>query len=130
LEDLAEWDSARMALKQAVEISGKRDGDALFRYGLALQRTGDQSTAAEMYQKAMRVSRDRLPASHNNLGIILAGWNRLDDAEAEFNRALEISKGSFPEARHNIGLCQTLRSTRKIEILAELELSDRTEQNE
>jgi len=88
-----------------------------------LQREGRLSLAAESYRQAIAASRDRLPASHNNLGIILARWSRFDEAAREFARALQLSNGTFTEARYNLSLCQRLRSSQPGALLAELKIS-------
>ena len=89
-----------------------------------MQREGQLGLAAESYERAIAASRDRLPASRNNLGIILARWNRFDEAAREFARALQLSKGTFAEARYNLSLCQRRRVSQPGALLAELKISE------
>ena len=59
-------------------------------------------------KKLFRISRRRLtinpeyPAAHSNLGVALAGIGKLDEASAEFGKALEMDPDSA-EAHNNLG---------------------------
>jgi tetratricopeptide (TPR) repeat protein len=89
-----------------------------------LQRDGQLALAVESYERAVAASHDRLPASHNNLGIIYARWHRYDEAAREFDRALQLSKGTFAEARYNLSLCERLRTAAHSALLAQLKISE------
>ncbi len=49
-----------------------------------------------------------MPASHNNLGVMLARLGFLKEAEKEFVIALKHSEGAFDDAAHNLKLCRSL----------------------
>jgi hypothetical protein len=49
-----------------------------------------------------------VPASRNNLGVMLVRLGSLKDAEQEFVMALKSSNGVFADAAHNLKLCRSL----------------------
>ena len=55
-----------------------------------------------LFQHAIEVTENNFVA-HNNLGELLAGTGRLDEAESHFNKALEINP-RFDQALHNSGM--------------------------
>lgn len=121
LQDAQEDRAARAAFAQAVQASGGKHAAALFELGLAAQRDGDDQAATEYYQQA--IAQDRLPAGHNNLGVILAQRGQLDEAMREFAAALTRSRGQFAEARDNLALCRQLQATASAQMIAQLKLS-------
>jgi Tfp pilus assembly protein PilF len=49
-----------------------------------------------------------VPASHNNLGVMLARLGRLSEAQREFETALRETGGDFEDAIRNLKLCRSL----------------------
>lgn len=121
LQDTREDRAAQQAFAQAVKASGGKHAAALFELGLAEQRAGNDQAAAGYYQQA--IAQDRLPAGHNNLGVILAQRGYLDEAMREFETALGRSRGQFAEARANLALCHQLRAHGSTQMIAQLKLS-------
>lgn len=123
LQDLREHRDARAAFAQAVEASGGKHAEALFELGLYAQAERDDKVAAEFYVRSIKQSNDRIPASHNNLGVILASYGQVDDAAREFEIALDKSRGKFDEARDNLARCQQMLSSKSSGMIAELKTS-------
>jgi Flp pilus assembly protein TadD len=69
-------------------------------------REGDYAGASTLFREAIARSRQQFPASHNNLGVVLALAGRLSMAEQEFEAALKQSRGVLAEAAHNLRLCR------------------------
>ncbi len=69
---------------------------------------GDDEAAAALFRDAISRSKDRFPASHNNLGVTLARLGRFVEAEKEFEVALSQADGEFDEAAYNLKLCRRL----------------------
>lgn len=120
LRDTQEERAAREAFAQTVQASGGKHAAALFELGLIAQRAGDEQAATAYYQKAL--AQDRLPAGHNNLGVILARRGQLEEAMQEFETALARAHGQFAEARHNLRLCRQLRGPASTQMIAQLQL--------
>jgi tetratricopeptide (TPR) repeat protein len=121
LEDLKRRDDAKEAYQQVVTTStGRQAGAAHFRLGLLLAGASDYEKAATHFAEA--VSRESSPASHNNLGVVLALKGRLHEAEREFERALTEADGAFPDASNNLKLCQSLLRASAKGSLASLKL--------
>jgi tetratricopeptide (TPR) repeat protein len=123
LEDLGRWGESKAAFNQAVKASGGKQVEAIFRLGLALHRDGDYKAAVEHYRKAIEISGDRIPACHNNLGVVMVALGRFDQAEREFETALEQSKNGFDDARHNLRLCRSLLASYSPALVAELKVT-------
>src|SRR5262245_54850130 len=109
---------ALQMFSEAVEASGGKHAEALFELGLASQKAGENHQAADFYQRAIVQSKDRIPACHNNLGVIMATSGKLDEAMREFEIALKLSKGKFKEARENITRCRNMFSGPSAPLLA------------
>ncbi|MFZ2302847.1 MAG: tetratricopeptide repeat protein, partial [Gallionella sp.] len=69
--------------------------------GMLSKRAGRNSEALEFVQKGAALSPD-YAAAHNNLGIILFDFRRMEEAEASYLRALQL-KPDFAEAHNNLG---------------------------
>jgi Tfp pilus assembly protein PilF len=69
---------------------------------------GENEKAAQLFREAITNSRGHFPASHNNLGVLLAFQGNLREAEKEFKLAVVQAKGGFAEADHNLKLCRLL----------------------
>jgi tetratricopeptide (TPR) repeat protein len=124
LRDTREEHAAREAFAQAVTTSGGKHAPALFELGLAAQQAGDDQAAIDYYQKAL--AQERMPAGHNNLGVILARRGQLDEAIQEFETALARSRGQFAEAQANLLLCHQVRVQASARMIAQLQLSGTT----
>jgi len=123
LQELREFHDARAAFTQAVEASGGKHAEALFELGLHAHAEHDTRAAVDFYNRAIKQSKDSIPASHNNLGVILASYGQMDDAQREFERALELSRGKFEEARDNLARCRQLLSSKSQTLIADLKTS-------
>lgn len=115
---------AQQAFAQAVEASGGKHADALFELGLYAQAAHDDRAAIDFYRRSIKQSKDGLPASHNNLGVILVGYGQMEDAQAEFEIALSKSRGKFDEARDNLARCREMLSPKSPTLIAALKTSD------
>ncbi|MCM3901777.1 MAG: tetratricopeptide repeat protein [Pyrinomonadaceae bacterium] len=121
LEDLKRPDDAKEAYRQAVAVSqGREAGAAHFRLGLLLAGDSDYEKAATHFTEA--IIWEASPASHNNLGVVLALKGRLHEAEREFELALREAGGAFPDATNNLKLCQSLLKASAKDPLASLRL--------
>jgi tetratricopeptide (TPR) repeat protein len=105
-------DSGRLAqAKQAYEQTLRFDDNyspANFHLGVIASNRGDVETAARLFRKALRQTGEHVPASHNNLGVMLARMQRLAEAKKEFALAIALSNGSLLEAEQNLDLCKRL----------------------
>jgi len=95
--------------------------------GLLAMREGDNEAAAAYFEEAIARSKDRFPASHNNLGVALARMGRLPQAYREFEAALRTADGEFSEARHNLKLCRSLLALSAKAQLASLKTFETTD---
>ena len=112
LEDSSQWPEAKAAYRQALTASGGNYTEAQlavahYRLGLLAMREGDGEGADTLFREAIQRSPRRFPASHNNLGVVLARAGRLSLAEREFKTALKHAGGVFGEAAHNLKLCRS-----------------------
>jgi Tfp pilus assembly protein PilF len=80
----------------------------LFELALESQRDGDYRAAVGHYRQAITQSKDRIPACHNNLGVILAMSGMLEEATREFETAVKQSRGKSAEASQNLTRCQQI----------------------
>jgi len=94
-----------------VEASGGKHALAQYMLGLLAMNEGDDRAAAALFSAAVASADGHFPASHNNLGVMLARGGRLAEAEREFEVALRQAGGEFQEATHNLELCRSLRLT-------------------
>jgi tetratricopeptide (TPR) repeat protein len=106
-EELEHHDEAKAAYRNAVAHSaGRERALAHFRLGLLLANESDYGEAATHFSGAL--IGETSPASHNNLGVMLALSGRLLEAEKEFEAALREAGGAFADAAHNLKQCRTL----------------------
>ena len=68
-------------------------------------KAGEFEKAAALFREAAARAGEHVPASHNNLGVMLARLGYLKEAEQEFILALKASQGRFDDAAHNLNLC-------------------------
>jgi Flp pilus assembly protein TadD len=83
-------------------------GPAIYRLGLLKAQAGEFKRAAELFRDAASRNGPHVPASHNNLGVVLARLGFLKEAEKEFAIALKASDGVFEDAAYNLKLCRSL----------------------
>ena len=81
----------------------------MYRLGVVLAKENDLDGAAECFRQANKHPGPHSPASHNNLGVMLARMGRLSEAEAEFAEALRLANGRFENASYNLNLSHKLR---------------------
>lgn len=103
LEDQQRFAEAKMAYQQAPEF-----GPAIYRLGLLEAKAGELKRAAELFRDAATREGRHVPASHNNLGVMLAQQGFIKEAEKEFVIALKSADGVFDDAAHNLRLCRSL----------------------
>ena len=103
LEDQQRFAEAKMAYEQAPEF-----GPAIYRLGLLEAKAGELKRAAELFRDAATREGRHVPASHNNLGVMLAQQGFIKEAEKEFVIALKSADGVFDDAAHNLKLCRSL----------------------
>jgi len=116
LEDLGRPAEARAAYLKSIADSRGDFAPAQFRLGLLLLQNGDYSMGARLFREAIKRPGEHLPASHNNLGVVLASTGRLREAEREFEKALQLTRGTFGVAAQNLELCRHLMAGEKIDI--------------
>lgn len=104
LEDQGRLTEARQAYQQA----GNNFAPAIYKLGLLEATAGEFKRAAELFRDAASRKGQHVPASHNNLGVMLARLGFLKEAEKEFVIALKRSNGAFEDADHNLKLCRSL----------------------
>ena len=75
--------------------------EALYLRGTIAAQQQDHDTAETMLTRAID-NAPRVPAIHNNLGIVLRAKSRWDDAAQRFRRALVLNP-RYPEALANLG---------------------------
>jgi tetratricopeptide (TPR) repeat protein/peroxiredoxin len=92
-------------LRKALEQSPT--AETRFNIGAAFEAQGSFREAAEEYQLAIQLD-SRHMLAHNNLGVVLARLNQLDDALRLLNRALEIDP-SYAPARRNLAIVQAMK---------------------
>ena len=122
LQDLRRYREAREAFTQAVKSSGGKHAEALFELALECQRDGDDRAAFDHYRQAIAQSEDRIPACHNNLGVILAKAGMLEEATREFETAVKNSRGKFVEANQNLKRCRQMTNAPSPAMIASLKM--------
>lgn len=85
---------------------------------------GDYEAAAACFRRAIGRQGDHVPASHNNLGVMLARQGRLTEARREFEIALKQTHGAFDDAAHNLKLCRSLLAEPATARVATLKITD------
>ena len=95
--------------------------------GLLVMGEADHEAAAASFRSAIANSKDRFPASHNNLGVALARMGRLPEARREFETALRQADGDFNEATYNLKLCRSLLALNAKAQLASLKIVEATD---
>jgi len=131
LEVSGRLEAAGDAYRRAIAASdGKytEAGLAVAHYRLAMLagREGDYEKAANLFREAIARSKERFPAGHNNLGVMLALSGRVTEAEREFELALREATGGFDEAAYNLSLCRALIRRETPEAFARLKVADST----
>ena len=107
LEDTGKRSEAEVAYDQTLHAAGGNYPLANFRLGL-LASGKDLLTAVTFFRKALDHSGEHVPATHNNLGVMLARMHRLTEAEKEFVAALRLTRGDYEDAAYNLRLCRRL----------------------
>ena len=107
LEEQDQIAAAKTAYEQAVSASRREFAPAIYRLGLIEAKAADFKRAAALFKEAASHKGAHLPASHNNLGVMLARLGFLAEAENEFVIALKLSHGQLHEAALNLNLCHS-----------------------
>ncbi|MGI8732543.1 MAG: tetratricopeptide repeat protein [Pyrinomonadaceae bacterium] len=127
LKDLKRLSEARGAFTESIVASSGGHAPAHYMLGMLAMSEGDHKAAAAFFKEAISRSRDRFPASHNNLGVALARMGRLREAQREFETALRYADGEFDVAIHNLNLCRFLLASSAKAQLASLKTVETTE---
>ena len=102
-------DQGRVAeAKQAYQQERNNFAPAIYKLGLLEATVGEFRKAADLFRDAASRKGHHVPASHNNLGVMLARLGFLKEAEKEFVIARKRSNGAFDDADHNLKLCRSL----------------------
>ncbi len=101
LEDQGKTTEARNAYEQARRELAR----ATYRIGVLEAKAGEFEKAAALFREAAARAGEHVPASHNNLGVMLVRLGYLKEAEQQFILALKASDGRFDDAAHNLNLC-------------------------
>ena len=80
--------------------AASRNGDALHFLGVLSHQAGRDDIAVEMINRAI-AQNGRVPAFHNNLGIILFEQGKLEEAVASYGRSV-AQKPDYVEARYSL----------------------------
>lgn len=123
LQGLRQHREARAAFTQAVEVSDSKHAEALFELGLYAQAEHDFNAAADFYHRSLKQLKNNLPAAHNNLGVIMASYGQLEEAQREFEIALNQSRGKFGDARDNLARCRERLSAKSGTLIADLKMN-------
>ena len=102
LEDQGKTSEARKAYEQARGELAR----ATYRIGLLEAKAGEFQKAATLFREAASRAGEHVPASHNNLGVMLARLGYLKEAEREFTIALKAADGRYDDAAYNLNLCR------------------------
>ena len=108
LEDQRRFAEAKVAYQQA-----SNHAPAIYKLGLLAAKAGELKQAAGLFRDAAARGGRHVPASRNNLGVMLARLGFLKEAENEFVIAIKSSDGVFEDAAHNLKLCRSLLSHEK-----------------
>jgi len=103
LEDQGRLGQAKLAYQQAPGFA-----PAIYKLGLLAAKSGELKQAADLFRDAAAREGRHVPASRNNLGVMLARLGFLKEAEKEFAIALKSADGVFEDAAHNLKLCRSL----------------------
>ena len=106
LEDQGRFAEAKVAYEQAPNFA-----PAIYKLGLLAEKAGELKQAADLFRDAAAREGRHVPASHNNLGVVLARLGFLKEAENEFVIALKSSGGVFEDAAQNLKLCRSLMNS-------------------
>jgi tetratricopeptide (TPR) repeat protein len=102
-------DQGRLAeAKQAYARARTNFAPAIYRLGVLEARSGELNKAADLFRDAASRKGRHVPASHNNLGVMLARLGLLKEAEKSFIVALKESDNRLDDAAHNLKLCRSL----------------------
>ena len=122
LEDQGRLAEARQAYQQA----RNNFAPAIYKLGLLEATAGEFRRAADLFRDAASRKGQHVPASRNNLGVMLARLGLLKEAEKEFLIALKESDERLDDAAHNLKLCRALMVNTKVQGSREFKLSKTT----
>lgn len=101
------FEPAELLLKRVIETEPNH-ADALHFLGMLLFELGRGSEGIPMVEKSLELV-PGMADWHNNLGIICVRRDKLDDAEAAFEKALMLSDGKLVTAMFNMGILARLK---------------------
>jgi tetratricopeptide (TPR) repeat protein len=100
--------------KQAYERARNNFAPAIYKLGVLEARSGEFTKAADLFRDAAARKGEHVPASHNNLGVMLARLGLLKEAEKSFIVALKESDNRLNDAAHNLKLCRSLMLSTRV----------------
>ena len=110
-EDQGNRAAARAAYEQSIKASQRQFGPAIYRLALLEAQAGEPAKAAALFREAASREGAHVPASHNNLGVMLTRLGLFKEAEEQFATALRKSDGALADAARNLNLCRSLTAT-------------------
>ena len=97
-----------MEAKEAYQQARAGFAPAIYKLGLLEATAGEFRKAAKLFRDAASRKGQHVPASRNNLGVMLARLGFLKEAEKEFVIAVKESGNRLEDAAHNLKLCRAL----------------------
>ena len=95
------------AYRRALEIE-PRSAEALTNLGTLKAYAGDLAGAADLFRAALEQPSRFSPEAHNNLGNVLAGTARTEEAVRHFEAAIRL-RPEYPEALNNLANALALK---------------------
>lgn len=106
--NLKDWPAAERAFKQALKTDPSYV-KAHFNLGVLASRRGQPSQAIVCYREALKLNPNYHDALYN-LGTVLLQQDKLDEAEAAFQRLVRATRAArFHKAYYNLGLTRAQR---------------------
>jgi Tfp pilus assembly protein PilF len=100
---------AESSLRKSLRLE-RNDGEAWFDLAVVSLLKNDRDEAENAFRRSLRHGTIAQAEANNDLGVLLAGKGRWDDAEEHFTAAVRASHGSLAEAVKNLELCKRTRT--------------------
>jgi protein O-GlcNAc transferase len=99
LKALDRMDEAIEAYQKTIALNPKHF-NAYYNLGNTMLFLGNFKTAISLYETCLSIHPDFAPA-HNNLGVVLLEWDRIDEAEQHYLKAIQL-QANYTEAIKNV----------------------------